>query len=149
MPEVSPLLNSILPHLQYNPDDYLVDVKVHMLMPGEYPCLPNWHRDFVPRDEDKKLLLDEITQEDLMYIHVSGEPFTEWKGFRDQFKSDGFNWIAFNQKDIHRGVKSEVHTWRGFMRLIPKWFVHPGTKNMGQIRRHTQVYIDNPENFKW
>lgn len=149
MPEVSPLLSSVFPHLQYDEEDYLVDVKVHMLMPGEYPCIPNWHQDFVPRDCDGKKLPSEKTLDDMMYIHVSGEPKTEWKSYQEKFSSEGFDWIVFNQNDIHRGVRSEIHTWRGFMRLIPKWFVHPGTKNMGQIRRHTQVYIDNPDNFKW
>lgn len=34
-----------------NPEDYELDVKVHMLMAGQYPCIPNWHCDNVPRDE--------------------------------------------------------------------------------------------------
>ena len=29
--------------------DFTWDVKVHMLMPGQYPCIPNWHFDNVPR----------------------------------------------------------------------------------------------------
>jgi hypothetical protein len=45
MPDLQPLLETF-------PDDlskFTFDVKVHMLMPGQYPCIPNWHTDFVPR----------------------------------------------------------------------------------------------------
>src|SRR5580700_1237659 len=27
----------------------IVDTRVHMLMPGWYPCIPGWHHDDVPR----------------------------------------------------------------------------------------------------
>ena len=78
MPEVKPMLDSLVPHLELPVEDYVVDVKVHMLMPEEYPCIPNWHRDFVPRDKDLKHLYKDISGEK-MYLWVSGEPKTEWK----------------------------------------------------------------------
>lgn len=148
MPEVKDMLSLLIPHLEHKPEDYLVDVKVHMLMPGEYPCIPNWHRDFVPRDKNLKQLPKDITG-DLMYIHVSGAPFTEFKTFQDVIKTSLGDWTVINQNDFHRGLKSEIHTWRCFIRLIPKWFVHPSTINIGKIRRHSQVYIDQPDKFRW
>ena len=148
MPEVEDILDSIVPHLQFEPEEYLVDVKVHMLMPNEYPCIPNWHMDFVPRDCNLKKLHKEISGEH-MYIYVSGAPYTEYKSYREKITSNGYNWTVINQKDVHRGIKSEIHTWRCFIRLIPKWFVHGHTTNVGQLRRHSQVYIDNPDNFRW
>jgi hypothetical protein len=30
-------------------DDWIIDSRVHMLMPGWYPCIPGWHHDDVPR----------------------------------------------------------------------------------------------------
>jgi hypothetical protein len=30
-------------------DDVVLDSRVHMLMPGWYPCIPGWHHDDVPR----------------------------------------------------------------------------------------------------
>lgn len=30
--------------------DVLIDSRVHMLMPGMYPCIPGWHHDDVPRE---------------------------------------------------------------------------------------------------
>lgn len=148
MPEIRPMIQSVVPHLQFVPTNYLVDCKVHMLMPGEYPCIPNWHCDFVPRDEDKRVLRDKIRDNQLMYLWVSGAPYTEFKSHQGQV-GDTYKWTAFNQRDIHRGVKSEIHTWRCFIRLIPQWFQHPGTQNVGKIRRHSQVYIDDVKNFAW
>jgi hypothetical protein len=148
MPETKPVLDSLIPHLQYDKTDYFVDVKVHMLMPGQYPCIPNWHCDFIPRNEDKVQLHDDIRPKDLMYLWCSGEPRTQFKSFQGTV-GEPYKWIVFNQQDEHRGIKSEIHTWRCFIRLIPKWFIHPGTKNVGTIRRHSQVYIDDPDLFRW
>ncbi len=148
MPEVKPMLDAVLKIIEHNPEDYLVDVKVHMLMPGEYPCIPNWHRDFVPRDNELKQKPKEISG-DLMYLWVSGAPYTEFKTYQSKDNIDGYDWITMNQNDFHRGIKSEIHTWRCFIRLIPKWFVHPTTINIGTLRRHSQVYIDQPEKFRW
>lgn len=148
MPETKPVLDSIIPHLELDEDDYLVDVKVHMLMPGEYPCLPNWHTDFVPRDNNLKKLPKDITGHK-MYLWISGEPKAEWKNAPPIITSKGYDWVEFTQRCVHRGVKSKVHIWRCFIRIIPKWFVHHTTINIGQQRRHTQVYIDNPDNFRW
>lgn len=147
MPEVVPILEELKPHLEYKIDDYVVDVKVHMLMPGEYPCIPNWHRDFIPRDENLKQLHQNIGV-DKMYLWTSGPPFTEFKSKMSKVGTK-YKWTIFTQKDVHRGVKSEIHTWRCFIRVIPKWFIHPTTINIGQIRRHSQVYIDEPDKFRW
>lgn len=147
MPEVLPVVDKVLPFLEYSIDQYVIDVKVHMLMPGEYPCIPNWHCDFIPRDENYKKLPEKITG-DAMYLWVSGEPRTEFEKPEDIVVLPE-NWIKFTQKDLHRGVISKVHTWRCFIRIIPKWFIHPTTINIGTIRRHTQVYIEDPNKFRW
>lgn len=148
MPEVLPIIEELIPYLEHNINDYLIDVKVHMLMPGEYPCIPNWHADFVPRDENLKKQHSKITS-DKMYLWTSGAPKTEFKNGKVIIKTENYNWIEFDQRSIHRGTKSEEHTWRCFIRLIPKWFVHNHTINVGTIRRHSQVYIDDPNNFRW
>lgn len=148
MPEVVPIIEELLPHLEFEIAEYLIDVKVHMLMPGEYPCIPNWHTDFVPRDENLKKQSDKITGEK-MYLWCSGAPYTEFKNGKREIKTGEFTWIEFDQRSVHRGVKSEQHTWRCFIRLIPKWFVHGHTTNVGTIRRHSQVYIEDPNNFRW
>jgi len=30
-----------------NLDEWEVDIKIHMLMDGQYPCLPNFHCDYI------------------------------------------------------------------------------------------------------
>lgn len=147
MPEVEPILEQLYPHLELPKSEYLVDVKVHMLMPGEYPCIPNWHRDFIPRDEERNQLPSLISGEK-MYMYVSGEPHTEFANPKTKVPVGDTEWISFTQKDVHRGVMSNIHTWRCFIRAIPAKFVHPGTLNVGTIRRHSQVYLDS-KNFKW
>lgn len=149
MPEVKPIIESIKPYLELSENEYFVDIKVHMLMPGEYPCIPNWHCDFIPRDENKNKLPHLITGEK-MYLWVSGEPKTEFKKPPVKIKTtEGYEWIEFDQNEVHRGVISKIHTWRCFIRLIPKKFVHPNTLNIGTIRRHSQVYIEDANNFRW
>lgn len=148
MPEVKPILEELMPKLQYKPEDYLVDVKVHMLMPGEWPCIPNWHCDFVPRDENLKRLPEKITPHNKMYLWISGAPFTEFREGGKISKMNPQEWLEFTQRDIHRGVASEVHTWRCFIRVIPKHFVHSTTTNVGTLRRHSQTYLD-VNKFKW
>jgi hypothetical protein len=149
MPEVKPIIDALIPHLELPIEEYVVDVKVHMLMPGEYPCIPNWHCDFIPRDKELNKLPHLITGEK-MYLWVSGEPKTEFKKSPTIIKTDaGFDWVEFTQKDVHRGIKSTIHTWRCFIRIIPKKFIHPTTINIGMLRRHSQVYIENAADFRW
>jgi len=155
MPEVSIILQELLcsDMLELPLDDYAVDVKIHMLMPGQYPCIPNWHCDFIPRDEELQRNACAVTGEK-MYTWISGGPLTEYRSRHDD-DSDTFTyfktaekWHSFTQSDAHRGTMSKEHTWRCFIRVIPKKFIHPTTTNVGQLRRHTQVYLD-AEKFRW
>ena len=49
-----PDLKEILKTFPDDPNMYVWDVKVHMLMPGQYPCIPNWHYDNIPRVNNKQ-----------------------------------------------------------------------------------------------
>lgn len=149
MPEVVPVIRELIPHLEFEIDDYLIDVKVHMLMPGEYPCIPNWHTDFVPRNKETLERKPEGITGEKMYLWTSGPPKTEFKNGAKDIKTPNYTWVEFDQRAVHRGTISEIHTWRCFIRLIPKWFVHEHTVNVGTVRRHTQVYIEDPDNFRW
>jgi hypothetical protein len=46
------LTKRFLDYLPWN--DILVDSRVHMLMPGMWPCIPGWHHDDVPRTREDK-----------------------------------------------------------------------------------------------
>ena len=149
MPEVEPIINELRDSglLEQDESEYLVDVKVHMLMDKTWPCIPNWHRDFLPRDCDGERIAGKPSK-NLMYMWVSGAPLTEYMKNNKTFKKPAQQWHTFTQSDLHRGTMAEEHTWRGFVRVIPKEFVHGHTINHGQIRQHTQHYLDST-NFKW
>lgn len=147
MPEVTPILEALEPQLEMDIDKYLVDVKIHMLMPKQFPCIPNWHYDFMPRDCEGERTAGKASKES-MYMWISGAPLTQYKKGGNVYTKPAQQWNTFTQRDLHRGSMAEEHTWRCFIRVIPKEFVHETTINAGQIRRHTQVYCDS-ETFKW
>lgn len=147
MPEVSPILEELIPSLELGIDEYVVDVKIHMLMPNQFPCIPNWHFDFMPRDKNGDRVPSKVSPLK-MYMWLSGHPLTLYKNEQGEFTKPPQQWHSFTQKDLHRGQMCEEHTWRCFIRVIPKQFVHSITTNVGTIRRHTQVYCDSRK-FKW
>tara|TARA_R110001632_G_scaffold93727_1_gene199348 strand:- start:389 stop:907 length:519 start_codon:yes stop_codon:yes gene_type:complete len=146
MPEVVPILKELDVEMDWK--DYLIDVKVHMLMPNQFPCIPNFHYDFLPRDE-KGNRSDNARSDKKMYMWLSDAPLTLYKG-RDgaEFTKPAQQWHSFTQHDLHRGQMSESHVWRCFIRVIPKCFLHKKTKNIGEVRRHIQVYCDSSK-FRW
>ena len=146
MPEVLPILQDLFPEDSW--DNYYIDVKVHMLMPQQFPCIPNWHFDFLPRDA-KGDRIQGIKSDKKMYMWISSAPLTLYKDAKDiEYEKPAQAWHPFTQHDLHRGQVSQDHVWRCFIRVIPKEFVHDTTINMGQQRRHIQVYADSRK-FKW
>src|SRR5690606_33348394 len=105
MPDLDPIINTF-------PDEHVNftwDVKVHMLMPGQYPCIPHWHTDFVPRINGIQRF-DMVRPELPMYMWLSGAPLTQFKhGFLQPQK-----WHRFTQLDEHRGIPAADFGWRGF-----------------------------------
>ena len=141
MPEIVSIIDEcVLPH-----PDYYVDAKVHMLMPNQYPCIPNWHRDAVPRDEDNKFIEDAKDINQKMYLWISGTPITEFVG---DIELKPKEWLEFTQTDVHRGTVSTKHQWRLFIRLTPASLVSRPNTGKDALRRHSQVYLDS-SNFTW
>lgn len=144
-PELEPILNELEKSglLEYDTNHYVVDSKIHMLMPNQYPCIPNWHYDMIPRDENLKQGFNQCVS-DKMFLWVSNEPLT-------QFKETGTikpkTWTPFTQKDLHRGTVAKEHIWRCFIRVCPKTILEPADSKYW-LRRHCQVYLDS-NNFKW
>lgn len=141
MPEILPILN----RAPVDGIDWVVDAKVHMLMPAMFPCIPNWHGDAIPRDKDGNLLKDQCNDNLFLYLWLSNPPLTE---FEDGRKITPNTWIKFRQKDIHRGTKCTDFTWRLFIRLMPTELVVRPRTGKDCLRRHTQVYLD-ADDFKW
>lgn len=137
MPDLSPVL-STFPDKH---DDFTWDVKVHMLMPRQFPCIPGWHTDNVPRVNGIQRF-DLCKPELPMYCWVSGPPYT-------QFKHGYLNpqtWHRFTQLDEHRGCVASEFCWRGFIRATHKGVQQPKTGDY--VRRHCQVYID-AGSYQW
>jgi len=129
--------------------EFTWDVKVHMLMPNQYPCIPNWHFDNVPRLNNKQDF-DAVKLGRPMYLWLSGAPLTE---FRSDDKSTitkviPQRWHKFTQKDEHRGTQSHDFQWRGFIRATHQDILKQNKSGVNPLRRHSQVYLD-AGNFSW
>jgi hypothetical protein len=138
MPEVGEMIFNTFP------DDtglFTWDVKVHMLMPNQYPCIPGWHTDNVPRVNGIQRF--DMVRPDLpMYAWISGPPLTQFKhGFLTPER-----WHRFTQLDEHRGTLASDFGWRCFIRATHKDILLP--KNEGWQRRHCQVYLD-AGSYQW
>lgn len=149
MPEVAPILDELKPKLELGVSEYLVDVKIHMLMKGQMPCIPNWHYDFMPRDSNGNRVEGESSNLK-MYMWLSSAPLTEYKNrvTGEVTEKPPQEWHAFTQRDLHRGATSDGNVWRCFIRVIPKSFKHECTYNDGGLRRHAQVYLDSKK-YRW
>lgn len=138
MPDVLPILETC----PDNPYDFTWDVKVHMLMPRQYPCIPGWHVDNVPRAEDGRQLYDKVRLDLPMWMWVSGGPLTQFRtGYVLPEK-----WVRFTQADEHRGAMATEFCWRGFVRGTHKDIMPPKSGN--HLRRHCQVYVGE-KNYQW
>jgi hypothetical protein len=122
--------------------DFSWDVKVHMLMPRQYPCIPNWHTDNVPRINGIQRF--ELCRPELpMYLWLSGGPLTQFKhGFLTPKR-----WHRFNQLDEHRGIAAQENCWRGFIRAT-HYEIKPFKQRADYQRRHCQVYLDE-NGYQW
>jgi hypothetical protein len=136
-----PDLREVLDTFPDSPDLFTWDVKVHMLMPRQYPCIPNWHADNVPRVNGVQRF-DMVRRELPMYCWVSGAPLTQFK--------HGYllprTWHRFTQLDERRGTAAAEFCWRGFIRVTHREIQQP--RLAPWLRRHCQVYLDS-ETYQW
>lgn len=153
--ELMPDLKDLLKTFPEDPTDFIWDVKVHMLMPNQFPCIPNWHRDMVPRDE--KLKEDESRIDDTkpMYLWLSNTPLTVFRADDGkEYEVVPKEWHRFTQRDWHCGQAATEFGWRGLIRACHKDLgisdkkVNNPFGNQNAWRRHSQVYVD-AKNFKW
>ena len=139
--ELMPDLMGVMYTFPDDPQQFSFDVKVHKLMPLQYPCIPNWHTDNVPRINGIQRF-DLCDPELPMYLWVSNAPLPQFKhGYLEPKK-----WHRFNQLDEHRGLPASDNIWRGFIRAT-----HVGLKPVrqtGNLRRHCQVYLD-ANSYQW
>lgn len=138
MPEVGELIDETFPDAVSH---FTWDVKVHMLMPRQYPCIPNWHTDNVPRENGIQRF--DLIQPNLpMWLWLSGPPLTQFQHGYILPK----RWHRFTQLDSHRGSPAAEFGWRGFIRGTHHKIQPPKSENW--LRRHSQVYLD-AETYQW
>lgn len=137
MPDIIPVLDTF----PEDPSNFTWDVKVHMLMPRQYPCIPHWHVDNVPRDVDGRQEFHKVQLDKPMWMWISGGPLTE---FRNGYIRPE-TWVRFTQADEHRGTPASEFTWRAFIRATHVDIMKPRAN--GWLRRHCQVYC-SPE-YQW
>lgn len=142
--KVMPELECIKESFPEDINDFTWDVKVHMLMPNQFPCIPNWHFDNVPRVNNKQDF-DKVDANLPMYLWISNEPLTE---FREGGEIQPKVWKRFTQKDEHRGTMSRDFQWRGFIRATHNNILAANPSGVDVTRRHSQVYLD-ASNFSW
>jgi hypothetical protein len=141
MSEVGDLIDETFPKTE-NVMDFSWDIKVHMLMPRQYPCIPGWHVDNVPRDEDGRQMFDKVRLDLPMYMWISGGPLTQFRtGYIKPEK-----WVKFTQACEHRGQAASEFTWRGFIRATHKDILP--VKQGPWVRRHCTVYVDEVD-YQW
>lgn len=144
---IMPDLACIKDSFPENVDDFIWDVKVHMLMPSQFPCIPNWHYDNVPRVNNKQDF-DLILPNKPMYLWVSNAPLTQFRKGKETWLVKPKTWTKFTQKDEHRGTMSTDFQWRGLIRATHKEIAPQKKSTHNPERRHSQVYLD-ASNFTW
>ena len=145
--ELMPDLITLLSTFPEDVGDFIWDVKVHMLMPNQYPCIPNWHFDNIPRVNNKQDF-DLVKPEAPMYLWLSNAPLTEFRANGKTWHIKPREWVKFTQCDEHRGTKSNDFNWRGFIRATHKSILPAKPSGTDKLRRHSQVYLD-ASNFSW
>ncbi len=118
-----------------------------MLMPGQYPCIPNWHYDNVLRvnnEQDFELVKQHLP----MWLYVSNAPLTEFREDGKSYLVPENKWHRFTQLDEHRGAQSKDFCWRGFIRATHKDILPANKGGHNPLRRHSQVYLDSNK-FSW
>ena len=171
LPELAPLYESAPVS---DPEHWEIDLKIHMLMKGQFPCIPNWHCDNVPRDAGGKLIYNFPIdyEEPPMFVWISGVPRTLF--LADSYETPFFpsshgelanaihalqrkgeikfaelpaqTWCTFDRHTPHAGQAASANGWRIFARLTNR-IVLSERPVISKIRRHAQVYL--PSDFHW
>ena len=151
---------------RWGSENLIIDTRVHMLMPGWFPCIPGWHHDDVPRGADGQpdytvfnpvrhwiLLLNAavaptefLTTEVRLDRPAPGKTvYGEWhkdiEAIEPLQKSTQLarsgDWYEFDAGTFHRGTAAVRSGWRYFMRISRNSTRVP----TNEVRRQVQVYL--------
>jgi hypothetical protein len=155
-------------------DDVVLDSRVHMLMPGWYPCIPGWHHDDVPRSTptgQPNYVNPEYRSEHLMGLvnaHLAATSLihgTVEVSEPDHDKTIYQVWHPQVQAQVDSGKVHALSAQSGSYVQFDCNTFHTGTKAVGngwrwftrlsrntnrvkfitnEMRRQVQVYMDDP-----
>lgn len=161
--------------LEYVPFESVIDSRVHMLMPGWYPCIPGWHLDDIPRtrpDGQPDHKHPAYTSSSIMMIAgdasvtefiegelglsdigiTEGAVYGRWNACINHMLAQPNCQIAVRQVPNYSLVK---FGWGAFHRGVPatkfgwRFFIRANYNTArdvkNEIRRQTQVYLPVPE----
>lgn len=147
---------------------WIIDSRVHMLMPGWYPCIPGWHHDDIPRSAtngqpnydnpeykavhrmcvigksampeflNQIVALDKV-ENDVVY-KVWNDQINNIPGLRTQTLQSG-DVVEFGEQDFHRGLPATQDCWRFFIRASR----NTTRQFHNEIRKQVQVYMSELE----
>ena len=153
-------------------EDFVFDSRVHMLMPGWFPCIPGFHHDDVPRGENGQpdyinpayrsnhvmgLVNGDICptqfalgpaslsipENDIIYKHWHPEVEQLCRdGKLELIDAPSGVLIYFDCDTLHQGQRARDGGWRWFGRL--SWNTHRSRNVTNEIRRQVQVYLEYP-----
>lgn len=168
-PMTRAFLDAMLP--EWKAADIIVDSRVHMLMPGFWPCIPGWHHDDVPREREDgqpNYINPSYRAEHCMAI-VGDASITEF-AVGAVFLPDVpigsvyyRDWNPLVNEAIEAGELFTMHApvgrliyfdWQAFHQGVQaskfgwRWFIrasrNTGRKPANEIRQQVQVYLSEP-----
>lgn len=153
--------------------DAVFDSRVHMLMPGWYPCIPGWHHDDVPRSRGdgqpnydnpeyrSKHVLGLVNGDicptvfalgyhELPEVPLGGKIYKSWDSLVSNLVDQGG--LYLEKAPSNRLVFFDWQTMHTGVKAITngwRWFGRVSwnthRKPTNEIRRQVQVYLENPK----
>lgn len=161
-----PITRAFLDRLHPEFANGIMDSRVHMLMPGWYPCIPGWHHDDVPRstptgqpnyiDPEYRsrhclaLVNGDIAPTEFLTglisvpapsiataIYQKWDEYLERHPMGERWSCPDRKLVYFNCDTFHRGVPAVRNGWRWFGRIS----IDTDRKPTNEIRAQVQVYM--------
>lgn len=163
-------LEKVNTYMGWEKNEIIVDSRVHMLMPGWYPCIPGWHLDDVPRSradgqpdhvnpiyksEHVMAIIGDASQTQFLdaRLRLEDVPVNSGGSIYGRWNSDIKSLIdAFELRTI-RAQSSEMvaFDWQTFHRGMPatkngwRWFIRASRNTLRQrfneVRNQVQAYL--------
>lgn len=160
------ITSAFLDRLPTDLGEPIIDSRVHMLMPGFYPCIPGWHHDDVPREradgqpnyetpsyhaEHVMMLVNADvapTEFAIGFVRLPDVPFGRrvyqvWDGMLNEHPGVTIHpvedrvLVKFDDQAFHRGVPAVKRGWRFFIRASFGTLRVP----TNEVRTQVQVYL--------